>query len=116
MKIICDDLVISPMRKTKLWKLRQSWEVAINYTTVIIPKGFETDFASVPRLFWILAPPATGKYNRCAVLHDYMYKTGYRTKLYADTIFLQYMRECGVNVLKRRLMYYAVRLFGRGSY
>jgi hypothetical protein len=36
-----------------------------------IPAGFETDLASVPRIFWALLPPQ-GAYEKAAVLHDFL--------------------------------------------
>lgn len=39
-----------------------------------VPKGFITDFASVPRILHSVLPK-TGKYGKAAVLHDYLYRT-----------------------------------------
>lgn len=35
-----------------------------------IPDGFQTDLATVPRIFWAILPP-NGVYERAAVLHDF---------------------------------------------
>lgn len=40
-----------------------------------VPKGFKTDLASVPRIFWTIFPPF-GRYSRAAVLHDYYWELG----------------------------------------
>ncbi|ECW3127916.1 DUF1353 domain-containing protein, partial [Salmonella enterica] len=46
----------------------------------------------------------------------YMYATALRTKKEADKIFLDGMTVLGVPCWKRTIMYYAVRIFGRGMY
>lgn len=40
----------------------------------VVPKGFVTDFASVPEILQGLIPP-TGRYGKAAVIHDYLYRT-----------------------------------------
>lgn len=82
---------------------------------ISVPAGFITDLATVPRIFWILLPP-DGKYAKAAIIHDYMYDNALRTKKEADLIFLDGMTVLGVPRWKRTIMYYAVRLFGRGMY
>jgi len=42
---------------------------------ITIPKGFVTDYASVPRYLWWLYPPVGG-YDDAAVVHDYLYECG----------------------------------------
>ncbi|EBC4096737.1 DUF1353 domain-containing protein, partial [Salmonella enterica] len=51
-----------------------------------------------------------------AIIHDYLYDNALRTKQEADRIFLDGMTVLGVPQWKRIIMYYAVRLFGRGMY
>ncbi|ECG5862942.1 DUF1353 domain-containing protein [Salmonella enterica] len=80
-----------------------------------VPAGFITDLASVPRIFWTLLPP-DGKYAKAAIIHDYLYDNALRTKKEADLIFLDGMTVLGVPRWKRMIMYYAVRLFGKGMY
>ena len=53
--------------------------------TIIVPKGFITDLASVPRFFWRLFPPG-GVYNEAAIIHDYLYDTNCDRR-FADTMF-----------------------------
>lgn len=81
-----------------------------------VPVGFETDGASVPRVFWWLFPP-TGVYLEAAVVHDWLYhqkqirgKAIARSR--ADAIFLQAMDDIGVSWLKRKVIWSAVRAGG----
>ena len=78
---------------------------------VKIPKGFITDFASVPRAFWIIFPP-DGGYTQAAVVHDNLYWTLKRTRLQSDNILLEAMGVLKVPLWKKRIIYRAVRMFG----
>lgn len=97
------------------------WRVVedLNYEgareTLTVRKGVETDFASVPRLLrWFI--PKYGKYNKSAVLHDFLCteaKAGRFDRVDADGIFRRSMRELGVGYVRRRLMWVGVRLGGK---
>ena len=80
-----------------------------------IPAGTVTDLASVPRLLWAIFPP-NGRYAKAAIVHDFLYANAMGTKAWADGVFLDAMTVLGVPVWRRTLMYWAVRLFGRGNY
>lgn len=83
----------------------------LNLKPVKVPKGFVTDFASVPWPACMLIPK-DGNYNQAAVVHDYLYHTQIRPKVEADTIFLDGMKTLGVSLIKRHIMYNAVKIFG----
>jgi hypothetical protein len=82
---------------------------------IVVPKGTITNLASVPRILWTIFPPH-GKWAKAAIIHDYLYDNGIGTKKFADEVFLEAMETLGVPRIRRTLMYWAVRLFGRGSY
>jgi hypothetical protein len=78
----------------------------------VVPAGFRTDFATVPRLvLWLV--PRFGAYTLAAILHDWLVTEGLRTGAVtsreADGIFRRVMRESGVPVLRRWLMWTGVR-------
>lgn len=80
-----------------------------------VPVGFVTDFASIPKwLQWFFS--FIGLYGKAAVLHDYLYATELVSRFRADWIFLRAMRVLGVGKFKRRMMYRAVRKFGKSHY
>lgn len=81
----------------------------------MVPKGFITDFASVPRGLWNLFPPS-GRYTPAAVYHDHLYRLGTTSREYADAEFLAGMIALDVPWWQRTLMYWAVRLFGRAAW
>ena len=80
-----------------------------------VPAGFVTDLASVPRMLWSILPPH-GEYAKAAIIHDYLYTIGLCSKQYADNVFLEAMTVLGVAMWRRKLMYWAVRLFGKGNF
>lgn len=86
---------------------------------IIVPKGFITDFASVPRGLWNIFPPF-GEWAAAAVIHDYLYKTkgldGRYTRKQADKIFKEAMEVLEVPKWKRELMHKAVNVFGKNGW
>jgi len=77
-----------------------------------VPIEQKTDFASVPRIFvWFL--PRYGRYTKAAILHDYLWSVevpaGRISRVDADGLFRQAMRELGVPFLRRWIMWAAVR-------
>ena len=88
----------------------------------VIAQGFVTDLASIPRpLQWLV--PRSGKYTSAAILHDALWARLRQarddgadpppfTAGDADGIFRAAMRDAGVSVVRRRVMYWAVRAAG----
>jgi hypothetical protein len=100
------------------------WELLVGFAyehplvgRIVVPAGFLTDFASIPRVFWRLLPPV-GRYGKAAVVHDYLYRTGCHpcSRPLADRVFLDAMRDLGVSWPVRRVMWAAVRAFGCFAY
>ena len=81
-----------------------------------IPVNFLTDFATIPRILWILLPKYHPDYAFASVIHDYLYKEGIGNKRYADLIFLEGMGVLNCPWYKKWPMYYAVHKVGQGSY
>jgi len=84
-------------------------------TIVTVPVGFRTDFASVPRLLWSIIPPI-GTYSGAAVIHDYLYTQHPAGRKWCDAVFDCLMKEDGVGWIERKIMWVAVRIFGRKPY
>ena len=88
-----------------------------NYV-IKVPQGFITDYASIPRIFRPIVLPY-GKHSGASVVHDYLYSKGCNLNIErkkADKIFLEILKEEGVNPILARLMYIAVRIFGKIRY
>ncbi len=98
------------------WKLLKDWKVVVRKEVLTIPKGFVTDLASVPRIFWIIIPPSSNKCRKASIVHDWMYVHQHKTKSYADSIFLSELLSKRLFWLQAHIMYWAVKLFGKGNY
>jgi hypothetical protein len=78
------------------------------HESFLVPAGQDTDFASVPvGITWLI--PRYGRWTKAAILHDYLWRTGVVSKRDADGIFRRALRELGVPLYKRWLMWTAVR-------
>lgn len=82
---------------------------------VIVPWGFLSDGASVPRAFWRLVfPKGDEKALRAAFVHDFLYRRhpeGW-TRAEADQLFYELLLKDGVPQWRAWLAYQGVRLFG----
>ena len=88
-----------------------------NYV-IKVPRGFITDYASIPKIFRPIVLPY-GKHSGASVVHDYLYSKSCELNIErkkADKIFLEILKEEGVNPILARLMYIAVRVFGKIRY
>src|SRR5437867_3183270 len=95
----------------QIWQLLKGIDYQGNQDLFQAPIGQHTDFASVPRVFvWLL--PRYGRYTKAAILHDYLWEVAVlngMSRLDADGLFRQSMRELGVPFLRRWMMWAAVR-------
>ena len=105
----------------RIFQLTEPFRYLSSIGTITIPKGFFTDGASVPRIFWNIFSP-WGSYFSAALVHDYLYsKDSSDTfpvdeRLVADKIFKEAMFNAGVGWVTRETVYRAVRLGGWASY
>lgn len=85
---------------------------------IVVPVGYLSDLASVPRLARRLVDSQSPTTRRPAVLHDYLYTdlTHRFTKFEADRMFYDALLEEGTPPLLAWLMWKAVRLGGRGNW
>lgn len=78
---------------------------------ITVEAGFDTDYASVPRLFWAIYPP-DGSYTEAAIVHDYLYWFQPCTRAQADGVFMEGMTALGLPWARRQLLYRSVRAGG----
>lgn len=118
---------------------RSLWGVqrALEYQTgddqeelIIVPPGFVTDLASVPRVVWSFYPP-DGPWAKAAVIHDFLYATKgtgewhtqrgitradpYSRKE-ADDILREAMADRNVGQWEQGVIWASVRLGGAGGW
>lgn len=80
---------------------------------ITVPKGFSTDFASIPKLFWNILSPESPHIREASVIHDWLYtqKVIY-TRKQADEILRGAMIELGASKLLANIVYWSVRICG----
>lgn len=84
---------------------------------IIVPKGFKTDFASVPRVpiaYWLFG----GRAHHESVIHDYLYRTipHICSRKQADQVFKEAMIIRKKGIFVRNSMWLGVRLGGWSSW
>jgi Protein of unknown function (DUF1353) len=81
-----------------------------NGTEIVVPRGFVTDLASIPRIFWGILPPHHYSYRLAALIHDYLLyqKSDYG---YANQVFKEIMQLSGVKKWKVFVMYSYVEIY-----
>ena len=106
-------MFMTPLQVEKIWENRWKLLAPLVFegsAKFIVPTGFETDFASVPRFAWRFCPPIAGNHAEPAVLHDYLCENS-NNQPYADKMFLEAMKANGVGWIKRTVMFNAVRTY-----
>lgn len=78
---------------------------------IIVPAGFTTDLASVPRLplvYWLTGATS----NEAAVVHDWLYSSHETDRATADAILKEASEVTKVPAWRRWMMWAGVRAFG----
>ena len=105
------ELVVRELREAHIWKLTEDLVYDWNGRRLTVPADTKTDFASVPKpVQWIV--PRHGRYNKAAVLHDYLATHGDDvdvSRCDTDHIFRQAMMDLEVPFIRRWVMWGAVR-------
>lgn len=98
------------------WKIHEPLIIDLglpnNDDPMVIPKGFITDFGSIPWFIpdWVANPQ--GKAKRAFVMHDYLYRNQLFTQLVCDALLNEGMIADGVNWWQRFTVYRGLRLGG----
>lgn len=94
------------------WKPNSPQEV---YPSVTAPRGFVTDLASIPRIFWTALRP-DADYAYAAIIHDYLYWSQDLPKNDADEILNLSMKDLEVSWPTRTAVFQAVQKFGGSAW
>lgn len=107
---------ISPLHRGRKWIVLDDLEYIFTsfWKPIIIhiPKGFEFDGASTPRVFHIIGTPMWTDTIIGALFHDYLYRTQTLTRNQSDQCFNELMLLTKTRFIKRGLFYLWVRLWG----
>jgi hypothetical protein len=119
--------ILRPLPHEGLYELEENLNVV--YTddndvtkAVLVPKGFKTDGASIPRLLWLeVGSPFQPSFITAAIVHDWhcSIRDGKVNNIKKDSIsvdemsdlFFDLLREDGVGLINSFSMEQAVRLY-----
>ena len=102
-----------------VFTLMETIDIRWRGKTVVIPAGFKSDGASVPRFFWrAVFPPGDNRAMRAAFAHDYIYRThpDSWTKIQADAMFYDLLISGGIHPVRAALAWLGVHFFGRRAW
>lgn len=107
--------------KPDRWELVNSVTYLTRLGKVTVPRGYTTDFASVPMWLWGFFPPI-GRHNRACLLHDWWYDNRLfqedlgrkKARWVADRELYAHLQTVEPHkFIRNYCMYLACRLFGR---
>ena len=110
--------IIKASNKWKQYKLEKALIIELsNGMEITIPKGFEWDLSSVPRIFWSFLPP-DGDFIIGALIHDYLYVSKKTSRKFADKEMLLWSNavngtmKISTRKIDNYIRYVGVRMFG----
>ncbi len=99
------------------YKTCRAMRVTIDDKKYTIPKDFETDLASIPRLLWPIFAPQYSAFVAPSILHDYLYRCNNDiTRQFADEVLYSALITKNVTPFTASKFYLGVRLFGRSHF
>ncbi|WP_317907107.1 DUF1353 domain-containing protein, partial [Campylobacter jejuni] len=103
---------VKPYDKDR-FEVIQDYEFALLSFKGIVPQGFKTDGASIPRLFWSLFPPFKSEYFSACVVHDFLCEKANSRKDYklADLALKEAMLLLGCSKFKIFVFYHSCNLY-----
>ena len=111
-----DNACIVPMKGYE-YKTCKNMKVTIDDKKYVVPKGFETDLASIPRILWPIFAPQYSGFVAPAILHDYLYRCNNNiTRQFADEVLYSALITEDVTPFTASKFYLGVRLFGGSHY
>lgn len=103
------------------WVLLENWTVEYNGVTYVVPEGFVTDGATIPKFLWpIFGTPTDIPRLYVALLHDYLYTIGPKQdpnprgqlRQQADQLYLDFNIQLGEPKTRTKIEYRFIRWFG----
>ena len=95
---------ISPLPEHKYFLLKE-----YRYRDVVVPVGFVTNGADIPRLFWSIYPPNRSDYLPAVIVHDYLCSIREYEK--ADKYFKEILVALGISDFDVFVLHGGVRFY-----
>lgn len=109
-------VLLKPITKDK-WELMSDYFYECGFIRVEIKKGFISNGANIPRLFWSFYPPNSPEYISASVIHDFLCDKAYQNDknyedfILADKVFFIALKELGVDRFKAGLFYLSCKTY-----
>jgi len=103
------EIKISPLKNDRYVLLED-----FIYKDVVVPKGYITNGADIPRLFWTIWPPNRSEYLPAVVIHDYLCDAELYPK--ADKYFEEILNILKVNRITVLFFTHFVKIYHRIRY
>ncbi len=99
-------------------KLYLDFVVRVDDEIIVIPKGYVSDWSSLPRILWWRWPPNYSEARHAAVVHDYLYSHlhWHYTKEFADAVLKALMLYDGAPAFTAKTFHLGVRVGGKGGW
>jgi hypothetical protein len=109
---------VRPFGNNAEWIVVEDMRYTLGTTSVkiVVPKGFVTDFASIPQVLWSFGLTPHGQYSRAAVVHDYLYWSQGCNRDQADRLLVIAMKESNVGWFDEWAVYSGVSGFGSSAW
>lgn len=89
-----------------------AWDIGNSGHRIVVPAGFVTDFASIPKILWSTGLTPTGRYGRAAIIHDFLYWSQGCSREQSDRLLVIAMKESEVNSIEENIIYAGVSVGG----
>jgi len=98
-------------------ELLEDMHVEWNGCRVTVPMGFQCDGSTIPRFFWrVCGGPRLHENLLAGTFHDFLYANHLYSRKNCDELFYRALRSLGKPWIIAKLMYHAVRIFGKSHY
>ena len=79
--------------KTLQIKAKENMYFRVMWVDMIIPEGFQSDGASIPKWLRVFINEYDPRWLFAAIVHDYLYRTQFMPRIIADNIFKIILKE-----------------------
>jgi hypothetical protein len=101
-----ESLDITFLKGGRKVRINTEYHFLLDDVEYIIPAGWISDGASIPRLLWpVLGSPFVGKHRAGCILHDFLYWKNVESQNYSDLCMYHKNRLDGVGWIKANLLY-----------
>ncbi len=118
-QISIPELMVLRRISNELVCLDRPFNIEVFDKQLTVPEGFISNGNSTPKILWSIIPPLAGEYGEAGIVHDYLYSIASGDEYNrrdSDMIHFSIGRYRGANLIKARLIYRSLRIFGESRW